>query len=314
MECNGLLEDILAMAPQSTVFDPWGSNEALRVLGADQNGADQNECYLDAFGDLLLPDRCFPGPFGSVQQLSDSAGSSLREEFALDFQVPKGNLLPSYSFAEEVKGVTELLDSMPTGTCKKEVDESPERRAGEEGGIVFAAVGGRKNRGRKAEGQCSKNLMAERRRRKRVNDRLTMLRSIVPKISRMDRTSILGDTIHYVKDLLQKITDLQEGDMIDPNQPAVSDVLKDMKANEMLVGNTPKFEVERENGETRIEMCCGDRPGLLLSTISTLESLGVEIQGCVISCFNDFALQATCSDGKMVGAEELKQALFRNAG
>ena len=49
----------------------------------------------------------------------------------------------------------------------------------------MAFGGERKNRTKKVEGQPSKNLMAERRRRKRLNDRLLMLRSIVPKISKV---------------------------------------------------------------------------------------------------------------------------------
>ena len=48
--------------------------------------------------------------------------------------------------------------------------------------------------------------------------------------------------------------------------------------------------------DTRIEICCAGKPGLLLSTVNTLEALGLEIQQCVISCFNDFSMQASCSE------------------
>lgn len=57
-----------------------------------------------------------------------------------------------------------------------------------------------------------------------------------------------------------------------------------------------QFQVERRNEDTRIDICCAGKPGLLLSTISTMEALGLEIEQCIISCFNDFAIQASCSE------------------
>ncbi|XP_004966487.1 transcription factor bHLH93 isoform X1 [Setaria italica] len=172
---------------------------------------------------------------------------------------------------------------------------------------------------KRVEGMPSKNLMAERRRRKRLNDRLSMLRSVVPKISKMDRTSILGDTIDYMKELLERIKLLQEE--IDEQQqetPGVLSVFRELNPNEMVARNTPKFDVERkEGGETRVEIYCAAKPGLLLSTVSTLENLGLDIQQCVVSCFNDFGMHASCSEQmqrERISADAIKQELFKNAG
>ncbi|CAN4115171.1 unnamed protein product [Withania somnifera] len=149
---------------------------------------------------------------------------------------------------------------------------------------------------KKANGEPSKNLMAERRRRKRLNGRLSMLRSIVPKISKMDRTSILADTIDYTKELLEKINNLQQEMEIGPNQLGLMSIFKNEKPIEMFVRNSPKFNVERRKIDTRMEISCAGKSDLLLSTLTTLDSLGLEPQQCVVSCSNDFAMQASCSE------------------
>lgn len=69
-----------------------------------------------------------------------------------------------------------------------------------------------------ASSAASKNIVSERNRRKKLNERLFALRSVVPNISKMDKASIIKDAIEYIQELHEKekiiqaeIMDLESG-------------------------------------------------------------------------------------------------------
>ena len=201
--------------------------------------------------------------------------------------------------------------------------------------------GGGNGKGKK-KGMPAKNLMAERRRRKKLNDRLYMLRSVVPKISKMDRASILGDAIDYLKELLQRISDLHSELESAPSSAALGGP---STANSFLPstptlqpfpgrikeercppapfpspsGQQATVEVRMREGQAvNIHMFCARRPGILLSTMRALDSLGLDIEQAVISCFDGFAMDVfraeQCREGPGLLPEEIKAVLLHCAG
>ncbi|RYR13703.1 hypothetical protein Ahy_B04g070555 isoform A [Arachis hypogaea] len=77
-----------------------------------------------------------------------------------------------------------------------------------------------------ASSAASKNIVSERNRRKKLNERLFALRSVVPNISKMDKASIIKDAIEYIQKLQEQeriiqseIVELESGMMVEKKNP-----------------------------------------------------------------------------------------------
>ncbi|GLJ13552.1 hypothetical protein SUGI_0215040 [Cryptomeria japonica] len=79
----------------------------------------------------------------------------------------------------------------------------------------------------------SKTALSEKVRRQKMNNLLYTLRSKVPKVTKMDKASILSDTIDYIQELTRQIHNIEEEDM---NKTAASNTNICVK----YVFNTPE--------------------------------------------------------------------------
>ncbi|KAF8053182.1 hypothetical protein N665_1455s0006 [Sinapis alba] len=191
----------------------------------------------------------------------------------------------------------------------------------------------------------AKNLLAERRRRKKLNDRLYALRSLVPRITKLDRASILGDAINYVKELQNEAKELQDeleensetedgsnrqqagmslnGTVVTGFHPGLScnsnvpNLKQDVdleNANDKGQEMEPQVDVAQLDGrEFFVKVICEYKPGGFTRLMEALDSLGLEVTNANTTRFlslvsNVFKVEKT--DSEMVPAEHVRNSLL----
>ncbi|XP_042757900.1 transcription factor BHLH42 [Lactuca sativa] len=164
------------------------------------------------------------------------------------------------------------------------------------------------------------HVLAERRRREKLNERFMVLRSLVPLVTKMDKASILGDTIEYVKQLRKKIQDLEardhRQDTLDTSKRKIQVVDTGSIGGGRKAARSVQVEVSIIESDALVELQCPHREGLLLDVMKKLRELGVEIT-TVQSCMNEGTCTAEMrakvkvngNNGKKISIMQVKKAI-----
>ncbi|XP_073023166.1 transcription factor bHLH18-like [Primulina eburnea] len=156
--------------------------------------------------------------------------------------------------------------------------------------------------------QAQDHILAERRRREKLSQRFIALSALVPGLKKMDKASVLGDAIKYMKQLQEKVKFLEDKDKKKPSESVVyvkkyvhytnrtdEDSTSDERfsSGPMISESLPEIKVRFCDKDVLISIHCEKRKGLLEKTVAEIEKLHLSVVSSSLISFGDSALDVT---------------------
>ncbi|CAN1256697.1 Transcription factor MYC2 [Linum perenne] len=243
---------------------------------------------------------------------SPTSRGSNNDEGILSFT--SGVILPSSAGTVKSSGGGGMADSddhsdLEPSVVKEVVVAEPEKRP--------------RKRGRKpANGREEplNHVEAERQRREKLNQRFYALRAVVPNVSKMDKASLLGDAISYIKELRSKLQssesekeELQKRVESVRNQPDHQE-FKPCRSTTKAIEMDIDVKIIGWDAMIRVQCSKENHPAARL--MAGLKELDLEVHHASVSVVNDLMIQqATVRMGsRFYTQEELRLALCNKFG
>ncbi|KAK3026770.1 hypothetical protein RJ639_040309 [Escallonia herrerae] len=145
------------------------------------------------------------------------------------------------------------------------------------------------------------HVMAERKRREKLAERIIALSTIVPGLKRMDKASVLGDAIKYLKQLQERVKLLEEQAKKKPEESLVfvdkfqhaaengHDSSSSCNENVSL----PVIEARISENNVLINIHCEKQNGFLVKLLREIEKLHLSVVNSNVMPFGNHAMDVT---------------------
>ncbi|KAL9146555.1 hypothetical protein ABFS82_13G117900 [Erythranthe guttata] len=157
----------------------------------------------------------------------------------------------------------------------------------------------------------SKNLEAERRRRKKLNDRQLELRSLVPIITNMNKATIITDAIAYIEELRNSVEELTDQIL----QMEATDEVRNTKFEDININDddhqmkiAPEVEVNHICGtKIWIKIIVQKKRGRLTKLMEAISVIGFHLTDISITTSQQAILFTSSAEGVHGGVQDADQ-------
>nr|ACG29797.1 symbiotic ammonium transporter [Zea mays] len=176
--------------------------------------------------------------------------------------------------------------------------------------------------------QNQDHILAERKRREKLSQRFIALSKIVPGLKKMDKASVLGDAIKYVKQLQDQVKGLEDDARRRPVEAAVlvkksqlsADDDEGSSCDDNSVGAEaasatllPEIEARLSDRTVLVRVHCDNRKGVLIAALSEVERLGLSVMNTNVLPFTasslDITIMAMAGDDFCLSAKDIVKKL-----
>ncbi|KAG4993311.1 hypothetical protein AAZX31_11G042700 [Glycine max] len=141
------------------------------------------------------------------------------------------------------------------------------------------------------------HIIAERKRREKLSQSLIALAALIPGLKKMDRASVLGNAIKYVKELQERLRMLEEENKVMVNKAKLSceDDIDGSASREDEEGSErlPRVEARVSEKDVLLRIHCQKQKGLLLKILVEIQKFHLFVVSSSVLPFGDSILDIT---------------------